>query len=126
MKLRAHLSGALVFAALSLLCGAGAAQADPGKPGNACEAGEFCAWTGESYTDAGQRLDLRTANPGECLLLPGGIEARSFINQLDRDVTVYQDAKCSTEGDFTTYPGKGTFVPRAPFVVRAIQIWDMV
>lgn len=125
MKLRSRLPKILVLAALGLLCGSGIAQADPVHPEDSCEQGEFCTWTAERYADAMQRVDLRTANPEECLALPGGAEARSFVNQLDRDVTVYQDGKCSTEGDFTTYPGHGTFVPRSPFVVRAVKIWDM-
>jgi hypothetical protein len=37
---------------------------------------------------------------------------------------VYQSEECSTEGDFVTYPGGGTFVPDAPFLVRGIQIWE--
>ncbi|TNC24309.1 peptidase inhibitor family I36 protein [Amycolatopsis alkalitolerans] len=126
MNLRTYLPRIFVIAALGLLAGSGIAQADPGSPDNGCEQGEFCAWAAESYADAVQRLDLRTANPEECLVLPGQIEARSFVNQMDRDVTVYQDTECSTEGDFITYPGHGTYVPRAPFVVRAVKIWDMV
>jgi hypothetical protein len=125
MKLRAYLPRIFVIAALGLLGGSGIAQADSARPEDRCEQGEFCAWTGEFYTNAMQRIDLRTANPEDCIVLAGGVDARSFVNQLDRDVTVYQDAECTTEGDFTTYPGHGTFVPRAPFVVRAVKIWDM-
>lgn len=125
MKLRAYLPKVLLVAVFGLLGGSGIAQADPGQPEAACERGEFCAWTAENYGGAMQRLDLRTSNPEECLPLPDNAEARSFVNQLDRDVTVYQDVECTTEGDFTTYPGDGTFVPRAPFVVRAVKIWDM-
>lgn len=125
MKLRAYLPKILVITALGLLGGSGIAQADTARPEDSCEQGEFCTWTGEFYADAMQRIDLRTANPESCTPLPDGVEAKSFVNQLDRDVTVYQDAECTTEGDFTTYPGHGTFVPRAPFVVRAVKIWDM-
>ncbi|MFC7613083.1 hypothetical protein ACFQV2_05050 [Actinokineospora soli] len=39
-------------------------------------------------------------------------------------MTVYQSPECATEGEFDTYPGKGTYVPCAPFVVRAVQIWS--
>jgi hypothetical protein len=59
-----------------------------------------------------------------CFPLRGNREVRSFANRTDRDITVYQDEHCGTEADFTTYPGGGTFVPDAPFVVRAVQIWD--
>lgn len=125
MKLRAYLPRILVIATLGLLASSGIAQADPGRPEASCERGEFCTWTGEFYADAMQSIDLRTANPEECIVLPGEIDARSFVNQMDRDVTVYQDIECTTEGDFITYPGQGTFVPRAPFVVRAVKIWDL-
>lgn len=120
---RAYLPKALVLAALGLLTAGGIAEAETAPPaGHGCEQGEFCAWSEEFYGGSVQFLDLRTANPGECIPLSG--DARSFGNRLDRDVTVYQGEDCSTEGDFTTYPGGGTFVPHAPFVVRAIQIWD--
>ena len=127
MRLRANLPKILILSALGLLGASGVAQADPAPPDRPelmCQQGEFCAWPGEFYTDSVQRLDLRTANPGECVVLPYDIEARSFANRLTRDITVYQDTECSAEADFTTYPGNGTFVPHAPFVVRAVQIWD--
>jgi hypothetical protein len=121
-RTRAYLPKALVLAALGLLAAGGIAEAETASVDNGCEQGEFCAWSEGSYGGTVRLLDLRTANPGECIPLGG--DARSFINRLDREVTVYQGEDCSTEGDFTTYPGGGTFVPRAPFVVRAIQIWD--
>lgn len=123
-RTRLYLPKALVLAALGLLTAGGIAEAETGTPpvGNGCGQGEFCAWTEDFYGGSVQFLDLRTANPGECIPLGG--DTRSFVNLLDRDVTVYQGEDCSTEGDFTTYPGGGTYVPHAPFVVRAIQIWD--
>ncbi|HKS44499.1 MAG TPA: peptidase inhibitor family I36 protein [Amycolatopsis sp.] len=128
-KLRAHLPRLLVFAAFGLLGGAGIAQADPasppsGRPELACQQGEFCTWTSELYSGTMQRFDLRTVNPEECVVLPDDVEARSFANRLDRDVTVYQDVECTTEGDFITYPGHDTFAPHSPFLVRAIKIWE--
>jgi len=119
-RTRAYLPKVLVLTALGLLTAGGSAEAAPADDG--CEQGEFCAWSGEFYEGDERALDLRTANPGECIPLDG--DARSFVNRLDREVTVYQGEDCSTEGDFTTYPGGGTYVPDAPFVVRAIQIWD--
>ncbi|MEV8440255.1 peptidase inhibitor family I36 protein [Actinosynnema sp. NPDC051121] len=89
-----------------------------------CDRGEFCVWSGVDYTGGAHRLDLESANPRECIPLPDGFVARSFANRLNRDVSVYQGATCSTEAEFTTYPGKGTYVPDAPFVVRAIQVWE--
>ncbi len=91
---------------------------------SACETGEFCLWSEADYGGTLVRLDLRNTNPEECRPLPDGMTARSFSNLIDRHVTVYQDAHCSTEADFSTYPGPGTFVPRSPYVVRAVQIWN--
>lgn len=90
---------------------------------DACETGEFCLWPEAGYGGTMVRLDLRNTNPDECAPLPDGMSARSFVNRVDRHVTVYQDAECSTEADFSTYPGPDTFVPRSPYVVRAVQIW---
>ncbi|MBW4717499.1 peptidase inhibitor family I36 protein [Saccharothrix obliqua] len=87
-----------------------------------CDRGEFCAWTGANYTGTVQRHDLETANPNQCIPLHDFV-ARSFVNNLTRDASVYQGATCSTEAEFTTYPGRGTYVPDAPFAVRAIQVW---
>jgi hypothetical protein len=88
-----------------------------------CDPGEFCAWAKEQYAGTTVRHNLETANPGECIALDG-LVAHSFVNRLTKDVTVYQGETCSTEAEFTTYPKGGTYVPIAPFVVRAIQIWE--
>ncbi|WP_158880552.1 peptidase inhibitor family I36 protein [Amycolatopsis anabasis] len=128
-RLRARLPRVLVLAALGLLCSSGIAQAETGNaatppPGPACAQGEFCAWAEEFYGGQAEHVDLRNANPEECIPLPGNLDARSFANRMAREVTIYQDRDCSTEGDFTTYPGGGTFVPQSRFLVRAIQIWN--
>lgn len=125
MNVRAYLPRLLVLAALGFLGTSGIAQADQGGPESVCQQGEFCLWSAENYGATLQQLDLRTANPEECIALPDGMSGKSFVNLLDRDVTVYQSTECTTEGDFTTYPGHGTYVPHAPFVVRAVKIWDM-
>ncbi|RZQ59630.1 peptidase inhibitor family I36 protein [Amycolatopsis suaedae] len=123
LSLRKNLPRILVLSALGLLTAAGVAHAS--SSGSAvCDRGQFCVWSGEFYVDQAHRLDLRTANPEECLPLPEGFDGHSFVNRMDRHVTVYEDRECATEGDFTTYPGGGTYVPQAPFVVRAIQIWN--
>ncbi|MCE7009696.1 peptidase inhibitor family I36 protein [Kibdelosporangium philippinense] len=88
-----------------------------------CDRGEFCAWPKENYAGNAVRHNLETANPGECVSL-GGVVAKSVANRMTKDVTVYQGETCSTEAEFTTYPKGGTFVPDAPFVVKAIQIWE--
>lgn len=117
----------LATAATAVLGGTAvaAAEASTLAPGKArCDQGEFCTWQKSYYRGAIHRVDLRTANPGECIPLPGGVDGRSFANRTSRDITVYQGRDCSTEADFTTYPGRGTFVPDAPYVVRALQIWE--
>lgn len=129
LRLRSHLPKMLLLAVAAVLGTAGVAQAAPetagGQPPEAsCEQGQFCTWPGEFYAGQAQSFDLRTANPGECLPLPDDFDGHSFANRMSRLISLYEGRDCSTEGDFTTYPGGGTFVPQAPFVVRAIQIWN--
>jgi hypothetical protein len=111
---------ALFPAILMILAASTPAIADTGPK---CDPGEFCAWAKDNYTGAARRHNLETANPGECIALDG-LVAHSFVNRLSKDVSVYQGETCSTEAEFTTYPKGGTYVPLAPFVVRAIQIWE--
>lgn len=108
-------------AGAALATGTGAAGAATAS--NMCERGEFCIWPGEHYAGQIVRVALDNANPGECVPLPEGADGRSFANRAKRPVTVYQGRECSTEGEFDTYPGGGTFVPEAPYVVRGVQIW---
>ena len=89
-----------------------------------CERGEFCLWPEEGYKGEVLRVALENTNPGECAPLPEGFDARSFANRTKRPITVYQGRDCSTEAEFDTYPGGGTFVPQAPYVVRGVQIWE--
>lgn len=89
-----------------------------------CDAGSFCAWSGANYTGKVARLNLETATPNQCVVLPDKLVAKSLANLMTRDVSVYEGAACSTEAEFTTYPKGGTYVPDAPFVVRAIQVWE--
>lgn len=114
-----------LLTSVALFLGSGAAQAEaPLPPAHSCDQGMFCTWSGEHYAGDLVPFELRTTNPEECVALPAGTEGLSFANRLDRHVTIYQDEHCATVGDFSTYPGGGTFVPQAPFVVRAIQIWN--
>lgn len=113
----------LVLALTATVLGAPAAAAPvPGQDETRCESGVFCAWPEHRYGGKPHSADLRTTNMEECVPLNGDLEAHSFVNRLNRPVTVYQDAHCGTRGEFSTYP-EGSFVPRAPFVVRAIKIW---
>ena len=113
-----------VFGMSSLAHASAPAAPEPEKPQVTCQKGEFCVWTEEHYGGDVERMDLRTVNPEECVPLLTDFTAYSFVNRMDRMVSVYQGEDCSTEGDFTTYPGGGTYVPQAPFTVRAIQVWN--
>jgi hypothetical protein len=95
------------------------AAADPSP----CDGGELCLWSEPTFGGPRAVITLSDSALEECVPVPDGVEGRSFVNRLSKPVTVYQDAECSTEGEFDTYPGRGTYVPDAPFVVRAVQIW---
>lgn len=114
---------AILLALATVLVSTGTAQAEGRETSEPrCDAGVFCAWDRTDYRGQPHRFDLRGTNMEECVPLSSGFEAHSFVNRIDRPVTVYQDVHCSTVADFSTYPG-GTYVPRSPYVVRAIQIW---
>lgn len=98
-----------------------AAETQPPQQ-NSCDIGVFCAWSDEGQHGTAHFSDLRTTNMEECVPLLA-LGARSFVNNTNRPVTVYQEADCSSEADFSTYP-TGSSVPHAPFVVRAIKIWS--
>ena len=106
-----------------LFAGAAPAAATPPDP-QPCERGEFCLWAEEGHQGAIVRIALENTNPDECVPLPDGFDARSFANRAKRPVTTYQSRECATEAEFDTYPGGGTFVPAAPYVVRGVQIWE--
>lgn len=90
----------------------------------ACPAHQFCYWASEDYPGNAQVLNLDGAATSVCIPLPQEAEARSFVNNRDHEITLYEGGHCSTEGDFRTYPGNGTYVPESPFVVRAVEIWN--
>jgi hypothetical protein len=115
---------AILLAVATVLVSTGAAQADVRQTTHVpCDYGVFCSWPDKDYRGAPHLSDPRTTPLEKCVPMPKGREASSFINRTDRPVTVYQDPTCSTEADFKTYPA-GSFVPQAPYVVRAIQIWS--
>ncbi|MEV6905583.1 peptidase inhibitor family I36 protein [Amycolatopsis sp. NPDC051071] len=122
--LRTRLPQMLLLAVAGLLASAGVASAAATPPEPACQKGEFCVWPEESYGGDARKFDLRSSNPEECIPLPEGFDGHAFVNRLSRDVTIYQSEECTTEGDFITYPGGGTYVPQGPFVIRALKIWD--
>ncbi|MYS85887.1 hypothetical protein GTZ85_38155 [Streptomyces sp. SID5474] len=90
-----------------------------------CSPGQVCFWTEPGFAGApAATFELTGANVEQCVSLPNGVDALSFANRMDRYVTMYQSRECATEGDFSTYPGEGVFVPEVPFTVRAFQIWE--
>jgi hypothetical protein len=112
----------VVLLTLSTVLGlGGAATAEPVL----CGAGELCLWSEPNFGGEPVVLSLSDTGVEECVPLSEDIGVRSFINRLSKPTTVYQDMECSTEGEFDTYPGNGTFVPSAPFTVRAVQIWTL-
>ncbi|WP_249124428.1 peptidase inhibitor family I36 protein [Saccharopolyspora erythraea] len=98
---------------------AGPATIEP----HACPADSFCAWPSSDFQGAAHQTEVSAVPLGRCVALPQDFEATSFANNTGRPVTVYQDGFCSTEADFRTYP-TGSFVPRSPYVARAIQVWS--
>lgn len=117
MSVRAFLAALLAVVGLAFLTTPASADTAP-----ACDRGELCLWSASSYRGEAIRLSLSNTNPGECV--PLWLDTRSFANLLSRAVTMYQSVDCATEGEFDTYPGQGTYVPCAPFVVRAVQVWS--
>jgi len=116
MSTKSLIAALVITAGAVASSGIAVAQSD-----KSCDKGEFCVWAGPDYTGAVQRLDLESANPGECIQL--AVVGRSFTNRLSRDASVYQRESCSTEAEFTTYPKHGTYVPDAYFVIRAVEVW---
>ncbi|MFE3197231.1 peptidase inhibitor family I36 protein [Embleya sp. NPDC059237] len=110
----------------SLLTAVGApgASADTAAA-SACAPGQVCFWPSPGFAGAPTAsFELADSNVEQCVSLPEGVDALSFANRMDRYVTMYQSRECATEGDFSTYPGEGVFVPDVPFTVRAFEIWE--
>jgi len=107
-----------------VIVGPSGAAATPTAAEPSCDTGQFCYWAEPNYPGKPQILDISGVSVNVCVPLPNGAEARSFVNRTHRDITLYQSGHCSTEGDFRTYPGDGTYVPEAPYVARAVEIWD--
>ncbi|GHA91864.1 MULTISPECIES: peptidase inhibitor family I36 protein [Streptomyces] len=89
-----------------------------------CGAGQLCLWAKTGFTGAGQTHELSTVDIESCVPLPSGSHAQSLVNRTGRPVTTYQSAECGETGEFETYPGGGTWVPRSPYTVRAFKIWE--
>lgn len=89
-----------------------------------CEAGRLCLWKKPDFAGARQTYELSTVDIESCTALPEGGDAQSLANRTGRPVTTYQSARCGETGEFETYPGGGTWLPRSPYQVRAFKIWE--
>jgi hypothetical protein len=84
----------------------------------------LCLWSGEGFTGDVIRIDPHTPKPRVCYRWESKAVVRSFANNATDDITLYSSAECSTERDFRTYPGGGTYVPNAPYSIRGLETWD--
>jgi hypothetical protein len=107
----------------ALLPGSGVAVAVQPRLGE-CAAGELCLWGGDDFKGARRTYELAGIDIGSCLPLPPGTTAQSLANRTGRPVTTYQSAECAETGEFETYPGGGTWMPRSPYRVRAFKVWE--
>ncbi|MFE6036018.1 peptidase inhibitor family I36 protein [Streptomyces sp. NPDC056452] len=89
-----------------------------------CGAGQLCLWAKPDFTVPRQTHELSTVDIESCVPLPAGGHAQALVNRTGRPVTTYQSAECEETGEFETYPGGGTWVPRSPYTVRAFKIWE--
>ncbi|MDF6021376.1 peptidase inhibitor family I36 protein [Streptomyces sp. JH34] len=89
-----------------------------------CGSGQLCLWAKPDFKGAAQSHELSTVDIESCVPLPSGTSAQALVNRTGRPVTTYQSAECAETGEFETYPGGGTWVPRSPYTVRAFKIWE--
>ncbi|MFG2137559.1 peptidase inhibitor family I36 protein [Streptomyces sp. NPDC048650] len=108
--------------------GTPAAHAAPGGRTAAasgdCAAGQLCLWPAADFAGKRQTHELSDTDIESCVALPQGDGALSFANRTGRPVTTYQSAECAETGEFDTYPGGGSWVPRSPYQVRAFKVWE--
>ncbi|MEU9461638.1 peptidase inhibitor family I36 protein [Streptomyces sp. NPDC048685] len=100
-----------------------AAHSAPARPGP-CGAGQLCLWDEPEFTGTRRTHELSTIDIESCVPLPKGSSVQSLANRTGRPVTTYQSAECAETGEFDTYPGGGTWVPRSPYQVRAFKVWE--
>ncbi|MEV4681305.1 peptidase inhibitor family I36 protein [Streptomyces kurssanovii] len=99
------------------------ASAAPPRLG-ACAAGELCLWAENDFRGARSTHELSGTDIESCVPLPPGTSAKALANRTGRPVTTYQSEECAETGEFETYPGGGTWLPRSPYRVRAFKIWE--
>ncbi|MCG7526625.1 peptidase inhibitor family I36 protein [Streptomyces sp. OfavH-34-F] len=89
-----------------------------------CAGGQLCLWAKPDFTGARQTHELSTIDIESCVPLKPGTTAQALANRTGRPVTTYQSAECQETGEFETYPGTGTWLPRSPYLVRAFKVWE--
>ncbi|MCB5907044.1 peptidase inhibitor family I36 protein [Streptomyces pinistramenti] len=89
-----------------------------------CSSGQLCVWPTADFGGKRQTYELSDTDIESCVTLPKGTAATSLANRTGRPVTTYQSAECAETGEFDTYPGGGSWVPRSPYQVRAFKIWE--
>jgi hypothetical protein len=123
-KIRSHRLVRVILLAMSTIVAncatAEAVQAASDQP--QCDVTHFCTWTGENYQGERYVTDLVPASNQECVPLPAGVTAVSFINRTGHPVTVFEDPACSLQGYFSTH-SPDTNVMRSPHTVRALKVW---
>ncbi|MEU0374632.1 peptidase inhibitor family I36 protein [Streptomyces sp. NPDC006283] len=120
------LAAALVATALVplLLHPPQTADAAPAPPLGACAAGELCLWAENDFRGVRSTHELTGTDIESCVPLAPGTSAQALANRTGRPVTTYQSVECAETGEFETYPGGGTWVPRSPYRVRAFKVWE--
>ncbi|MFB7515296.1 peptidase inhibitor family I36 protein [Streptomyces sp. NPDC056144] len=103
-----------------------AAAASPGATTlGSCGPGRLCLWPKPDFKGRPWTYELSMTDVDSCVALPAGTTAQSLANRTGRPVTTYQSAECAEAGEFETYPGRGgTWVPQAPYEVRAFKLWE--
>lgn len=123
---------ATALAAAVLIPQAAAAHAPDSRPVarsapvrlGTCDSGQLCLWEKPDFTGARQIHELSTVDIESCVPLRAGARIQALANRTGRPVTTYQSAECAETGEFETYPGGGTWVPRSPYQVRAFKVWE--
>ncbi|MEN8655119.1 peptidase inhibitor family I36 protein [Streptomyces sp. 21So2-11] len=120
MRTTALAAGVLAVAALLPQSAHAAAPPRRGE----CAAGELCLWEKPDFKGARQTHELAGTDIESCVPLPAGTDAQALANRTGRPVTTYQSQECAETGEFETYPGGGTWVPRTSYRVRAFKMWE--
>ncbi|MEU5213819.1 peptidase inhibitor family I36 protein [Streptomyces sp. NPDC020742] len=120
----AALATALAVPAALAPPAAQAAAAGPAPAAGACAPGQLCLWPEADFHGGRRAHELSDTDIESCIPLPKGSGAASFANRTGRPVTTYQSAECAETGEYDTYPGGGSWVPRSPYRVRAFKVWE--